>query len=53
VSKRFVPIGTVADAERPEITAPIRQAAALDRATWAWACGHRERHDPNVLPGGG
>jgi hypothetical protein len=29
VSKRFVPIGTVADAERPEIAALIREAAAL------------------------
>jgi hypothetical protein len=35
VSKRFVPIGTVADAERPEVTALIREAAALDPAAWA------------------
>lgn len=35
VSKRFVPIGTVADAERPEVTALIREAAALDPAEWA------------------
>jgi hypothetical protein len=35
VSKRFVPIGAVADAERPEVTALIRQAAALDPAAWA------------------
>ena len=35
VSKRFVPIGTVADAERPEIAALIREAAALDPAKWA------------------
>jgi hypothetical protein len=30
VSKRFVPIGTVTDAQRPEVTALIREAAALD-----------------------
>jgi hypothetical protein len=34
LSKRFVPIGTVADAERPELIAPIREAAALDPAAW-------------------
>jgi hypothetical protein len=32
LSKRFVPIRTVADAERPEITALIREAAVLDPA---------------------
>jgi hypothetical protein len=46
-SKRFVPIGTVADAERPEIANLIREAAALDPTEWACAWGHRERHDPN------
>jgi hypothetical protein len=35
VAKRFVPIGAVADAERPEVTALIREAAALDPAEWA------------------
>jgi hypothetical protein len=35
VSKRFVPSGTVADAERPEVTALIGEAAALDPAEWA------------------
>ena len=35
VSKRFVPIGAVADAERPEIVALIREAAALDPTEWA------------------
>ena len=35
VSKRFVPIGAVADAERPEVKALIREAAALDPAEWA------------------
>jgi hypothetical protein len=30
VSKRFVPIGSVTDAQRPEVTALIREAAALD-----------------------
>lgn len=35
LSKRFVPIGTVADAERPEIIALIQEAAALDPTTWA------------------
>jgi hypothetical protein len=30
LSKRFVPIGSVADAERPEVAALIREAAALD-----------------------
>ena len=34
-SKRFVPIGTAADAGRPEITALVREAAALDPAEWA------------------
>jgi hypothetical protein len=34
LSKRFVPIGTVADAERPEVTALIREAAALDQNQW-------------------
>jgi hypothetical protein len=29
VSKRYVPIETVADAERPEVTALVRRAAAL------------------------
>jgi hypothetical protein len=35
VSKRYVPIGTVADAERPEVVALIREAAALDPEAWA------------------
>jgi hypothetical protein len=35
VSKRFVPIGAAADAERPEIVALMREAAALDPAEWA------------------
>jgi hypothetical protein len=34
VSKRFVPIGTVADAERPEVIALIEEAASLDPTTW-------------------
>jgi hypothetical protein len=34
VSKRFVPIGAVADAERPEITTLIREAATLDPRAW-------------------
>jgi hypothetical protein len=34
VSKRFVPVGAVADAERPEVTALIREAAALDPNEW-------------------
>jgi hypothetical protein len=33
-SKRFIPIGTVADAERPEVAALIGEAAALDPAEW-------------------
>jgi hypothetical protein len=37
VSKRFVPIGTIADAERPEIVALIREAAALDPAAPSWS----------------
>jgi hypothetical protein len=49
VSKRFVPIGTVADAERPEVTALIREAAALDPTEWAGTKGQRERLDPNPL----
>jgi hypothetical protein len=35
LSKRFVPIGTVADAERPEVATLIREAAALDPTEWA------------------
>ena len=35
VSKRFVPIGSVADAERPEIAELIREAAELDPTDWA------------------
>ena len=35
LSKRFIPIGTIADAERPEVAALIREAAALDPAEWA------------------
>jgi hypothetical protein len=34
VSKRNVPIEAAADAERPEVTALIREAAALDPAEW-------------------
>jgi hypothetical protein len=34
LSKRFVIIATAADAERPEITALIEQAAALDPTEW-------------------
>lgn len=34
VSKRFLPIETVADAERPEVASLIREAAALDPTTW-------------------
>ena len=37
VSKRFVPIGTIADAERPEIVALIREAAVLDPAGPSWS----------------
>jgi hypothetical protein len=35
VSKRFVPLDTIADARRPEVLALIRQAAALDPTDWA------------------
>ena len=35
VSKQFVPIGAAADAERPEIVALLREAAALDPTAWA------------------
>jgi hypothetical protein len=35
VSKRFVPVGTIADAERPEVETLIREAAALDPTSWA------------------
>jgi len=34
-SKRFVPIDTTADAQRPEVIALITEAAALDPTTWA------------------
>jgi hypothetical protein len=33
-SKRFVPINTIADANRPEIVALIQEAAALDPTKW-------------------
>ncbi len=35
VSKRYVPIMTVADPERPEITALIKEAAELNPKEWA------------------
>ncbi len=35
LSKRFLPIDTVADAQRPEIVTLIREAAALDPTKWA------------------
>jgi hypothetical protein len=35
VSIRFVPIGTVADAARPEVATLMREAAALDPTDWA------------------
>jgi hypothetical protein len=34
VSKRFVPIRSLADARRPEIVGLIREAAALDPTEW-------------------
>jgi len=35
VSKRYVPIASIADAQRPAIAALIRGAAALDPTEWA------------------
>ena len=35
LSKRYVPMETIADTQRPEIVALIREAAALDPTTWA------------------
>jgi hypothetical protein len=35
LSKRFIPIETVADVERPEVAALIQEAAALDPKQWA------------------
>lgn len=35
LSTRLVPIETVADAERSELSALIREAAALDSSEWA------------------
>jgi hypothetical protein len=35
LSKRYVPVETAEDAERPEIAALIREAAALDPTQWA------------------
>ena len=35
LSKRFVPITAVADANRPEIAALIREAAALEPSEWS------------------
>lgn len=46
VSKRFVPIGSVTDAERPEVAALIREAAALDPTEWA-SEGPLGESDPN------
>jgi hypothetical protein len=34
LSKRYVPIDTTADAERPEVAALIREAAGLDPNAW-------------------
>ena len=34
VSKRYVPIQSVAEAERPEIAALVQEAAALDPTQW-------------------
>jgi len=34
LSKRFIPIASVADAEQPEVAALIREAAALDPDEW-------------------
>jgi hypothetical protein len=34
LSKRFIPIASVADAEQPEVAALILEAAALDPAEW-------------------
>jgi hypothetical protein len=45
VSKRYVPIETGEDVERPEIAALIRDAAALDPTKWA------ERHADATHPG--
>jgi hypothetical protein len=33
-SKRYIPITTIADAERPGVDALLREAAALDPAEW-------------------
>jgi hypothetical protein len=41
ISKRFVPIGSPADARRPEVAALIRAASALDPREWPCA---RTRH---------
>jgi hypothetical protein len=49
VSKRFVPIGTIADAECPEVGALVREAAALDLTEWACAGGQKECHDRNQM----
>jgi hypothetical protein len=35
VSKRFAPIGTAVDAERPEVATLIPEAAAPDPTEWA------------------
>jgi hypothetical protein len=35
LSKRFIPIRTVADARRPELAALVEQAASLDPTQWA------------------
>jgi hypothetical protein len=35
LSKRFIPIDTAADAERPAVAALIREAASLDPTQWS------------------
>lgn len=51
VSKRFVHIATAADAERSEIGALIREAAALDPAEWAEPAAAPDRDGITVLRG--
>jgi hypothetical protein len=53
VSKRWIPIETISDAERAEVAALIREAAALDPTEWEKLPPNRRQHlaKPNSLNG--
>jgi hypothetical protein len=53
VSKRWIPIETIADSERVEVAALIREAAALDPTEWEKLSPNRRRRSakPNSSSG--